>query len=503
MLNINPLVKINGTTINFYIDTKSYEFYSGYPGSVFVSQGSIFLAGSSPGYTGITGIFKINMDGSLDKTFGVGGLAAFRVSADSAIIDSIGVINKSVYVTGSTLSGLGLVAKLNDSGVLDSTFGTNGVAYFDRNSFGRIEGSLFFDNKLFVSNYLNSNNHGISEINLITGQILGVTSPIFTNSYVWNLRSNIDSILAITYDEIYCFTMDRSIKKTFGNNGLVDFSALLGQKDIHIQDAITHSSGNIFVSGTYTYIDSNFFFKDVGWLSKLDRNGVVDKNFGDNGFIRELDINFGSNTNLSINNEYIYISFKKNDLKTTIKSYDVLGNFNSKFSTNGFLEINNAYSMDIESLNNNSFLQFGSTYDGKGLAITSFTAKGEVFQLGQIRSISSSESHTVSVIVDKGVLDIKPVLLKDLVETFTFTDGINTGHTLNYLGTSFNYGDVDSLITMVTRDGEFTDEFRSEISAAYPSFSSIKYAEALSLIGVSNIDQILIQVAGIDGGYVN
>ena len=66
----------------------------------------------------------------------------------------------------------------------------------------------------------------------------------------------------------------------------------------------------------------------------------------------------------------------------------------------------------------------------------------------------------------------------------------------------FDYKEVDAFITVVTRNGEFTEEFSTEIADAYPSVAGIKYETAVLLVGQSEIESVLIAVAGADGNYV-
>jgi hypothetical protein len=113
-----------------------------------------------------------------------------------------------------------------------------------------------------------------------------------------------------------------------------------------------------------------------------------------------------------------------------------------------------------------------------------------------------SRTNALTVLVDKGVLGPFPFFLKDLVEEITTTGTTVTSHTVSYQGTKFKYGDIDALITTVIRDGEFTEEFRKEITELAPSLSDISYQEVVSLVGAANVDSILIYVAGADGNYV-
>jgi hypothetical protein len=114
----------------------------------------------------------------------------------------------------------------------------------------------------------------------------------------------------------------------------------------------------------------------------------------------------------------------------------------------------------------------------------------------------TTRTHTLTVLVDKGVLGTDPVLLKDLVEKITTVGTTVTAHTVSYQGVQYKYGDVDALITTVIRDGEFTEEFRKEIAEQYPSFGSITYRDAVSFVGIANMDATLIRVAGMDGNFV-
>ena len=67
---------------------------------------------------------------------------------------------------------------------------------------------------------------------------------------------------------------------------------------------------------------------------------------------------------------------------------------------------------------------------------------------------------------------------------------------------SFDYNQIDYLITTVVRDGDFTSEFRKEISDLLPSAAAFSYQDVLKLVGVSNIDNVMLYVAGADGDYV-
>ena len=118
------------------------------------------------------------------------------------------------------------------------------------------------------------------------------------------------------------------------------------------------------------------------------------------------------------------------------------------------------------------------------------------------KSVTYSESHNLAVLVDKSVLGPLPMLLKGLNEIITFTNGIVVSHIVQYAGIDFSYEQIDSFITTVTRDGEFTLEFSKEINDYVQSEANITYKVAVALVGAQNIDNVIVAVAGADGNYV-
>jgi hypothetical protein len=108
----------------------------------------------------------------------------------------------------------------------------------------------------------------------------------------------------------------------------------------------------------------------------------------------------------------------------------------------------------------------------------------------------------VSVIVDKGVLDNDAVLLKDIQELMTWRSGTMVRHTLSYEGLVYQYGQVEKLIMIATRNNEFTPEFTKEINDFLSRDAYINYDVAVSLVGKINIDQEILRVAGSDGNFV-
>jgi len=119
-------------------------------------------------------------------------------------------------------------------------------------------------------------------------------------------------------------------------------------------------------------------------------------------------------------------------------------------------------------------------------------------------SASTTVNDTSKIVVAGNTLDV----IVDLFGTVSMLKGLievdnGTVHTLSYNGTAFNYAEIDPLITTVVRSGEFTAEFAQEIADAYPSVAGITYNTVVSLVGVADLDNLLIAVAGADGSYVS
>ena len=115
----------------------------------------------------------------------------------------------------------------------------------------------------------------------------------------------------------------------------------------------------------------------------------------------------------------------------------------------------------------------------------------------------TSESASIDVIVDKGILGDTAVMLTNLTETTLMNGETLLSQVLEYAGHEFVVKTIASLITIVTKNGEFTEEFRLEIEEFIPGYGSLTYQEAVSLVGIANINDALLSVAGADGSYVS
>jgi serralysin len=110
--------------------------------------------------------------------------------------------------------------------------------------------------------------------------------------------------------------------------------------------------------------------------------------------------------------------------------------------------------------------------------------------------------YRTTILGDKNIVGPEPILIRGLTENITKTNGVITDQFFQYAGARYDYSDIDSVITVITRNGEFTDEFSQEISDYSALLANATYSDVVKIVGSSSIDAWLITVAGDDGNYI-
>lgn len=156
-----------------------------------------------------------------------------------------------------------------------------------------------------------------------------------------------------------------------------------------------------------------------------------------------------------------------------------------------------------------SSLQLSQAHVGKLIRAVGYYNDGH----GTYESVSSQNTSSIAplirttmniitVIVAPGIIGKDAVLLKDLIEVMTYKSGGLISQSIGYGGASFQYSQIDPLITVVARNSDFTTEFTKEINDYLKRDANIGYAEAVTLVGIQNIDSTLLKIAGADGDFV-
>ena len=236
---------------------------------VIQSDGKIVAAGTN--YIDFSsnsdfGVARYNSDGSLDSTFGTGGLVStdFNQGLDAALAVALQADGKIVAV-GSAVSAVSfydfaLVRYLAD-GSLDSTFGTA----------GKVETDL-------GANNLDQANAAVLQPD---GKIVAAGTTI--------ARNGLDQFFALTR-----YNTDGTLDAGFGRSGLatVDFGSFFQiARSLHLQ-----SDGKIVAVG---YADTESSDSDF-LVTRLKSNGRIDQSFGTQGTVRTSfgDLNGGANSSV-------------------------------------------------------------------------------------------------------------------------------------------------------------------------------------------------------------
>ena len=177
-------------------------------------------------------------------------------------------------------------------------------------------------------------------------------------------------------------------------------------------------------------------------------------------------------------------------LITGVSSKDIVG---GSLSGSALIDESGAASVSIVAVSDNITEAGGETLT---LSVGDFSSSVTI--LDPIDEINNEDLANGSYTLD---------LIADVFGSVMFLDGLtetvtSTSHTIEYNGVTFDYEEVDGIITTVVRDGEFTNEFSEEIAESFPSAAGISYDTALALIGVSNMEATILMVAGFDGNYV-
>ena len=186
-------------------------------------------------------VMRLNLDGTLDSTFGTNGASSYQLSG-IAVYDGLIDANRNILVGGYAGSDLFVIRFLPDGGV-DTSFGSNGVFSYQPSGSGWSATAwalaLQPDGKIVVA-----------------GSQSGPKPP----SYALVLR----------------LTSNGALDSSFGSGGISSFIPA-GSKDGGLKAVALQSLGSA------TYIIGAGIVNGGGWLGRLTSSGAIDSSFGSNG----------------------------------------------------------------------------------------------------------------------------------------------------------------------------------------------------------------------------
>ncbi len=264
---LDKIFGTNGTVATFIAGGDS-DYDEGYSSAIQTDQ-KIVVAGWSTDPSGnySFAVARLNDDGTLDNTFGTNGTARTFIhggdstndKAYSVAIQSDGkivVAGYSVDTTGGTSYAAFALARFNSNGTLDNAFGTNGTA----TTF--ISGGGLLDEGRSVS-IQSDGKIVVAGLSAITITSSGFTFA--TGSYALGVAR---------------FNSNGTIDNTFGTNGSTSVTAIGVPLLYNAYSLAIESVGKIVVAGSsIDNVSGNIAFA----VARLNSNGAIDNTFGSEG----------------------------------------------------------------------------------------------------------------------------------------------------------------------------------------------------------------------------
>lgn len=323
---------------------------------------------------------RYNTDGSPDSTFGVSGVIDTQLSCDVRVDCLIGLNNGKIAYSNMYNK---YVYRTTADGILDATFGTNGLAdlstiiggngYIDKIKQGP-------DSKIYVA--FDHPISGGSSYNFGVLRLLdnGTVDTTFGTNGIFDARFNYFSSTDITeFPSDLCFQSDGKIIVTGSiQNNLTTTtpSVVIGAMRLNTDGTLDTSFGTngktINFSSTYSRnypgdlicLNDNKFLLNA-YLSptnatatlKFNADGSLDTSFGNNGYV--YDLNYNNAMVLQTDGKILKGGNKNAHFSTT--RYNANGTIDTGFGINGYLStpINN-----YSSINSLLFTQNGNLIAG-------------------------------------------------------------------------------------------------------------------------------------------
>jgi len=196
----------------------------------------------------VISIRRLNIDGSIDTSFGTNGEMHFGYSNKNTIIHNIAVdTSGNIYIAGKTEITSGdsaiLVAKVKPNGTLDTSFGTNGLKIIDSNSGDDSAEAVKVDN---------------------SGHIL--IAGVYSNFHMFIARLNSNGTLDTSFGD--------------SGNGMV-----IRNDGSSVFNFTIDSNNNIILTGVFLSSSAHKYLP----VFKYDITGKAVSSFGENGVAKFFD----------------------------------------------------------------------------------------------------------------------------------------------------------------------------------------------------------------------
>lgn len=270
------------------------------------TDGKILVAGyTNIGIKYVFAIARYNNNGTLDNTFGSSGKITTSVGTNSCYAFSIAlqpdgkIILAGYYNNGSNYDFA--LVRYNNNGILDNSFGNNGVVVTDINNKYDIAYSVAIqsDGKIVAAGYTSDDNHTSGDFILIRYNSDGTIDSTFNSDGIvlTDFKNGIDKAVQIkiqsdnkiiavgyayndsTYDVALArYNSDGSLDDSFGLDGKV--LTAIGNREDKAYAVALQFDGKIIVAGEYNN-SPNHNYSDNDWVVlRYNINGTLDNSFG-------------------------------------------------------------------------------------------------------------------------------------------------------------------------------------------------------------------------------
>ncbi len=274
------------------------------------SSGNIYVVGYSTNSSGNRDmvIWKYKSSGVLDTSFDSDGIITYNGSGsddgNSIVLDS----NGSIYVTGYSDNSNMTIWKYTSSGILDTSFDSDGMVKYDSGTYYNSEYSYIGKSMVIDSN---------GDI-YVSGTLF---SPFFSTMYIWK----------------------------YSNSSLSDYKDSSGSNG---ESIALDSSGNIYVSGYRKENRYGTFMKT--WKYTNFQN--LDTSFNSDGVLEDGTRDSSGNSVVVDSSGNIYVSGTKGDNTMAIWKYTSTGTLDTSFDSDGIAKSNGTGSSAILDSNDNIYV---------------------------------------------------------------------------------------------------------------------------------------------------
>lgn len=443
-------------------------------------------------------LMRFNNDGSIDRTFKSGNIISVEEFTWESSYASIEQKDGKILIAGRFYNGLNwdfMLARFYADGRLDSSFAQNGFAIIDISSDDRAFSiDLQNDDKIIIAGFVNINNWDFAVLRFNSNGLLDNTfgnNGIVINDFdgdidvAFSIKTQSDSkIIACGWtfsNASWNFAMirynsDGSLDQNFGNKGIV----------ITDVDNVYNTSHSIAIQedGKYVVTGYRYFRERLDTdilLVRYNSDGSIDQSFGVNGFVTK-DINrnedFAWDVIIQSDERILVTGYTKSDSSKNVVTlrFNNNGQIDSTFGDSGVI-ITSIFGFDEEGRhlalqNDGKILVTGYSFNGvdQDLFILRINPDGNILPVPQVDSTLTNLSQNYP----------NPFTTKTLIPLNLHETSYVTLKVYNALGE-----EVSSLIDEVKVAGNYTVLFeKSNLSSGIYLYQLItkNYSQAKKML---------------------